>query len=188
MATLYTSRAFEAPSAKFARELRENARKKHGNGAKRNHVMGVVKDLTQIGVLRVVKAQALITAITAAATYTFYGSRPMFASLYGGLTVLLSSWWLANRLKIATAEMAKSAREADAAAQEDGEDSGGQAGRLADSGKTMGSLVLFAGLAQRLLFIGAAFAYGIGYLGLPPMPMIVTFALASVGNVFVGRD
>jgi len=127
---------------------------------------GFFSDLTKIGVLRVVQAQALLTAISGAATYFIYGSRPMFAAVYGGLVVIISSWWLANRLRQASEMLAK--------------------GEKAD--KTTGTLVLFAGLGQRLLFIGAAFAYGIGYLGLPPLPMIVTFALASAGNFFIGRS
>jgi len=123
-------------------------------------------DLTKIGVLRVVQAQVLLTAISGAATYFIYGSRPMFAAIYGGLVVIISSWWLANRLRRASEMLAQ--------------------GKKMD--KTTGTLVLFAGLGQRLLFIGAAFAYGIGYLGLPPLPMIVTFALASAGNFFIGRS
>jgi len=128
---------------------------------------GLLSDLSKIGVLRVVQAQAVITAISGAATYFIYGngSRPMFAALYGGLIVMISSWWLANRLRQASDMLAQ--------------------GKKAD--KTTGTLVLFAGLGQRLLFIGIAFAYGIGYLGLPPLPMIVTFALASAGNFFIGR-
>ena len=128
--------------------------------------MGFVKDLTQIGVLRVVRAQAVLTAISGAATYYIYGGRPMFAAVYGGLIVIISSWWLANRLRRATEMLAQDK----------------------EGNKTTGTLVLFAGLGQRLLFIGAAFAYGIGYLGLPPLPMIVTFALASAGNIFIGRS
>jgi len=126
---------------------------------------GFLSDLTKIGVLRVVKAQALLTAISGGVTYYMYGSRPMFAAVYGGLIVIISSWWLANRLRQAS-EMLAQKENAD---------------------KTTGTLVLFAGLGQRLLFIGAAFAYGIGYLGLPPLPMIATFALASAGNIFIGR-
>ena len=126
---------------------------------------GFLSDLTKIGVLRVVQAQALLTAISGAATYYIYGSRPMFAAVYGGLIVIISSWWLANRLRQASEMLAQ--------------------GEKAD--KTSVPVVLFAGLGQRLLFIGAAFAYGIGYLDLPPLPMIVTFALASAGNIFIGR-
>lgn len=141
--------------------------------------MGFANDLTQIGVTRVIQAQAVITAISGAVTYLIYGSQPMFAALFGGVTVIISSWWLANRLRHATDVLARSAHESGA-----GED---EKATISDRDKTMGTLILFAGLGQRLLFIGAAFAYGIGYLGLPPLPMIVTFALASAGNVFVGR-
>lgn len=127
---------------------------------------GFASDLKKIGVLRVVQAQVLLTAISGFATYFIYGSRPMFAAFYGGLIVIISSWWLANRLRQAS-EMLKQGEAAN---------------------KTTGTLVLFAGLGQRLLFMGAAFAYGIGYLGLPPLPMIVTFVLASAGNIFIGRS
>lgn len=131
--------------------------------------MGFASDLTQIGVIRIVAAQAALTAISGIAAYLFDGSRPMFAAVYGGFIVIISSWWMANRLRHATEVMAGS--------QESGK----------EGDKTSGTLILFAGLAQRLLFIGAAFAYGIGYLGLPPLPMIVTFAVASAGYIFVGR-
>jgi len=145
--------------------------------------MGFANDLTQIGVTRVVKAQAVITASSDAVTYLIYdGSRPMFAALFGGVVVIISSWWLANRLRHATEVMSKSA---ETFSHESGETGDGK--KMEDRDRTMGTLILFAGLGQRLLFIGAAFAYGIGYLGLPPLPMIVTFALASAGNVFVGR-
>jgi len=127
---------------------------------------GLLSDISKIGVLRVVQAQVVLTAISGTAFYLIYGSRPMFAAMYGGLVVIFSSWWLANRLRQAS-EMLVQGEKTD---------------------KTMGTLVLFAGLGQRLLFIGVAFGYGIGYLGLPPLPMIVTFALASAGNFFVGRS
>jgi ATP synthase protein I len=125
---------------------------------------GFVSDLKKIGVLRVVQVQVLLTAISGAATYYINGSRPMFAAVYGGLIVIISSWWLAHRLRQASDML-----------------------QGKEGSKTTGTLVLFAGLGQRLLFMGAAFAYGIGYLGLPPLPMIVTFALASAGNIFIGR-
>lgn len=141
--------------------------------------MGFAKDLAQIGVTRVVQAQAVITAISGAVTYLIYGQQPMFAAAYGGVTVIISSWWLANRLRRATEVLGKST--ANPGSEDDG------AAVVSDRDRTMGTLILFAGLGQRLLFIGAAFAYGIGYLGLPPLPMIVTFALASAGNIFVGR-
>ena len=144
--------------------------------------MGFANDLAQIGVTRVIQAQAAITAISGAVTYFIYGSRPMFAALFGGVVVIISSWWLANRLRHATEVMSKSA---ETFSHESGETGDGK--KMEDRDKTMGTLILFAGLGQRMLFIGAAFAYGIGYLGLPPLPMIVTFALASAGNVFVGR-
>lgn len=131
--------------------------------------MGFTNDLTKIGVFRIVTAQATLTAISGITAYLLDGRQPMFAALYGGFIVVISSWWMANRLRHATEVMVGSK----------------ETGKKGD--KTSGSLILFAGLAQRLLFIGAAFAYGIGYLELPPLPMIVTFAVASAGYIFVGR-
>lgn len=136
--------------------------------------MSFANDLTQIGVLRVVVAQVALTVISGLAAYIMFGNKPMLAAIYGGMIVIVSSWWMANRLLRAT-EIMMAPKEPEEPVVD------------ADSTMGMGSLILFAGLVQRLLFIGVAFAYGIGYIKLPALPMIVTFAVASIGYVFVGR-
>lgn len=126
-----------------------------------------VKDLAQIGVFRVVTAQFVLSLIAGAGAYYITGNWPAAVSaLYGGAIVLVSSWWMANRIRRASEAISQST----------------------DSGvSSYGAVMLYAGLFQRLIFIVVAFALGIGEFRLPALWMITGFAVAHAGYFFVGR-
>ena len=126
------------------------------------------KDLANIGVFRVVAAQCVLSLAAGAGAYYIYGDRSAaIAALYGGAIVIVSSWWMANRIRRASEAISQST----------------------DKGRSSyGAVVLYAGLFQRLIFIVIAFALGMGQLHLPAVPMIAGFAVAHAGYFFVGRQ
>lgn len=56
-----------------------------------------------------------------------------------------------------------------------------RAGEVGQADAQRGTLLLYLGAVERFVFVLVAVALGIGVLRLPPLPMIVGFAVAQLG-------
>jgi ATP synthase protein I len=100
-------------------------------------------------------AQGILILITAAAFLAYKGSASAAAAIYGGAIAMVIAALLGWRLQ----------RAADAAAE----------------AQLQGSMQLYWGAMERFLIVGVGFAVGIAVIKLPPLPMIVAFAVAQLG-------
>ncbi len=106
-------------------------------------------------VLRRLLAVQVLLTVAIAVVFAFARGWPAAgAALYGGAVAGVLSWWLGRRV---------------ARAVRAGQD--GNAIRTA----------LYVGELQRLVFVIAAFAFGLGVLRLAPAPLVVAFAVAQLG-------
>ena len=104
---------------------------------------------------------AIQTLLTVGATGFFYFYQGLLAgqaALYGGAIVLFNVW-MTNRRMRSAAEIAKIA-----------------------PGKEV--RVFYLAAVQRFVFTLAFFILGMGWLQLPPVPMLVAFAAAHLGYLF----
>jgi ATP synthase protein I len=110
------------------------------------------------------KILAVQLLLTAALGYTFYLYQGVLAAQsasYGGCMVMFNVWMTHRRLQYA-AELAKVA-----------------------PGKEV--KIFYLAAIQRFVFTVGFFILGMGWLGLPPIPLIVTFAIAHLGYLFNGQ-
>jgi ATP synthase protein I len=110
------------------------------------------------GVQRTLLAQGLLILITAGIFLAYKGPTSATAVIYGGAIAMLIAALLGWRLQ----------RAADAAGE-------------APEAQLQGSMQLYWGAMERFLIVGVGFAVGIAVIKLPPLPMIVAFAVAQLG-------
>jgi ATP synthase protein I len=107
------------------------------------------------GVSKMLAMQLLIVAGIGWGFYAFQGISAAQAALYGGCMVMFNVW-ITNRRLHQAAEVAKIA-----------------------PGKEI--RVFYFAAVQRFVFTISFFIIGMGLLHLPPIPMVVAFAIAHLG-------
>jgi F0F1-type ATP synthase assembly protein I len=110
---------------------------------------------SQEGIRRVLAAQAILAAVTAAVFAVFHSLAAALAALYGGAITLASSALLARSVT--------------------------RAATFAAASPGRGALVLYSGLAQRFLFAAVALAAGIAFYPRGALPALAGFAVAHLG-------
>lgn len=120
--------------------------------------MGYAAGNLEQGVQRVVLSQALLTLMVAAIFLITLGAFEAVSACYGGATTILSSWWLGRRVQ--------------------------RAGELALRDTKSGQLSLYGGAILRFVTVLVLLGLGIGLLKLPPIPLIIAFAVAQLGFLF----
>ncbi len=113
------------------------------------------------GASKMLAVQALLTAGVGLAFYVYQGQLAAQAALYGGGIVMFNVWMTNRRMQTA-AEIAKIA-----------------------PGKEVRIFYLAAVL--RFVFAIGFFILGMGWLKLPPVPMLIAFAVAHLGYLFNGQ-
>jgi len=117
--------------------------------------------LMRRGVRNILSIQVLLA--TVAALIVFGWQREMelaLAALYGGGIAIVNTLLLARRTS--------------------------RAAVLAEGNLKWSALTLYAGMLERLIFTGVAFAVGLGTLALPPVPLLAVFAGAQLAYVAGG--
>lgn len=102
--------------------------------------------------------QALLTTGVACFFFLYQGHLSAQAALYGGAIVMFNVWMTSRRMRTA-AEIAKIA-----------------------PGKEV--RVFYLAALQRFVFTLGFFILGMGLLELPPVPMLIAFAVAHLGYIF----
>ncbi|MEK8018620.1 MAG: ATP synthase subunit I [Candidatus Parabeggiatoa sp.] len=110
------------------------------------------------GASKMLAFQSLLVAAVAWAFYIYQGQFAAQAALYGGCIVMFNVWMTHRRLQ-AAAEIAKIAP--------------GQEVKI-----------FYLAAVQRFVFTLSFFILGMGWLGLPPVPLLVAFAIAHFGYLF----
>jgi ATP synthase protein I len=107
---------------------------------------------------KILAVQLLLTIIVAYVFYLYQGQLAAQSASYGGFIVMFNVWMTARRLQ-AAAKIAKVAP--------------GQEVKM-----------FYLAAMQRFIFTLSFFILGMGWLLLPPIPMLVAFAVAHLGYVF----
>jgi len=110
------------------------------------------------GLRNVVLAQLFLTAAAIIAAFLWRGQFAALSALYGGAIVVANSALLAWRVR-----------------------------RTAHLEGNSVALSMYMGAAQRFVFAAVAFALGIGWLKLDPLPMIAAFAIAQFGYAIAAK-
>lgn len=97
--------------------------------------------------------QAFLTVGVAFAYLIVAGSFPAQSALFGGSCGLMHTWLLGRRVRMATA-IAK-----------------------ASPGREV--IALYFGAVQRFALLLALFAFGMGWLGLTPLPLLIAFGVTQ---------
>jgi len=111
---------------------------------------------------KMLSTQALLSVGLAWIFYYSNGQVAAQSALYGGCIVMFNVW-ITNRRLQSAANIAKVA-----------------------PGKEV--LVFYIAAVQRFLFTLGFFILGMGWLELPPIPMVATFAIAHLGYLVSGND
>lgn len=116
------------------------------------------------GASKMLAVQSLLTAGIAWVFYYLYDSELLAAqaALYGGCMVMFNVWMTDRRMQ-AAAKIAKIA-----------------------PGKEV--MVFYIAAVQRFIFTLGFFILGIGWLELPPVPIVITFAVVHLGYLFNGQS
>jgi len=114
--------------------------------------MGYVDTLSR-DTRRVLYAQMLLTLLIAGGFGLANGLPEALAALYGGVTTLLITGWLARRIR--------------------------KAGQTATAGA--GLAVIYSGVVLRYAAVAVLIGAGIGLLKLAPQPLLVAFAVTQFG-------
>jgi len=114
------------------------------------------------GIRRILISQAVITAVVACGYAVYLGSFAAFSATYGGVVMLLSTWWMARSVR--------------------------RASLLAPRDPQGGSLALFGGMAQKYLFAIVALAVSLAVLKLNALALLVGFATTQAGFLFAGQE
>jgi ATP synthase protein I len=110
------------------------------------------------GASKMLAVQSLLIAAVAWAFYIYQGQFAAQAALYGGCIVMFNVFLTHRRLQ-AAAEIAKMA-----------------------PGKEV--KIFYLAAVQRFVFTLGFFIVGMGWIGLPPVPLLVAFAIAHIGYLF----
>lgn len=116
--------------------------------------------ITETGAHRIMTVQALLTSASGWFFYMYQDPLAGQSALYGGCMAIFNVWITHRRVLVAT-EVAKVA-----------------------PGKE--TTVLYIAAVQRFVFTLVFFIVGMGWLTLPPIPMLITFSVAQVGYFFGG--
>lgn len=115
----------------------------------------------QKSVIRVVIVQTLTTLLVASGAMIFYGQWPAIAAIFGGslavIVAALTAHWIYRAGEIAQAEPQRG----------------------------VGAFLSVAGKRMLLTIVGLAL--GLAVLKLPPVPLLVGFAMAYTGYLFASR-
>lgn len=115
----------------------------------------------ETGAPRIIMVQTLLSCAVAWFFYFYQSPLAGQAALYGGCMAIFNVWITQRRMQVAV-EIAK-----------------------VSPGKE--TTVLYIAAVQRFVFTLAFFMLGMGWLLLPPIPMLVAFSSAQVGYFFSGQ-
>ncbi len=121
-----------------------------------------ISEQADTGASKILAVQLLLTIGLGYAFYVYQGLLAAQAASYGGCMVMFNVWMTQRRLQTA-AELAKIA-----------------------PGKEV-AIFYFAAI-QRFVFTVGFFILGMGWLGLPPVPLLVAFATTHLGYLFNGQS
>lgn len=111
------------------------------------------------GASKMLAVQAMLISCVAWGFFAYQGQTAAQAAMYGGLIVMINVWMMNRRVR-AAAQLAQVA-----------------------NGKEI--RVLYVAAVQRFVLTLVWFILGMGWLSLPPIPMLIAFALAQTGY-FIG--
>ena len=114
------------------------------------------------GVSKILAVQLLLTVSLGYAFYFYQGLLAAQAASYGGCMLMFNVWMTQRRLQTA-AELAKIA-----------------------PGKEV--RIFYLAALQRFVYTIGFFILGMGWLGLPPIPILVAFTIAHFGYLFNGQS
>jgi ATP synthase protein I len=117
--------------------------------------------IIETGAHRIIAVQALLSSVIGWFFYIYQDQLAGQSALYGGCMAIFNVWITQRRVRIA-AEVAS-----------------------VSPGKE--TTVLYIAAVQRFSFTLAFFMVGMGWLELPPIPMLIAFSIAQVGYFFSGR-
>lgn len=116
----------------------------------------------ETGAQRMLAIQAVLISVIAWAFYFYQGQLAAQSALYGGCIVLFNVWMMDRRVRIAA--------------------------KMAEISPGREIQILYAAAIQRFIFTLILFGVGMGWLHLPPIPMLMTFAAAQLGYFFNKKD
>lgn len=116
----------------------------------------------ETGAQRMLTVQALLVSAVAWAFYFYQNQLAAQAALYGGCIVLFNVWMMDRRVRIAA--------------------------KIAEINPGKEVRVLYAAAIQRFILTLVFFGLGMGWLHLPPIPMLIAFAIAQLGYLFKKKD
>ncbi len=117
--------------------------------------------IVNTGATQMLTIQSLLVASVAIYFYIYQGVLAAQAALYGGSIVMFNVWMMNRRIQSAI-ELAKVAP--------------GQEVK-----------VLYLAAVQRFIFTLVFLGFGMGGFQLPPIPLLVAFAVTQLGYLFNGR-
>lgn len=113
------------------------------------------------GASKILAAQSLLTAGVAWAFDFYQGLLAAQAALYGGCIVIFNVWIMNRRMRAAA--------------------------KIAQIAPGQEVKVFYIAAVQKFVFTLGFFILGMGLLDLPPIPMLVAFALVQMGYFFNGQ-
>ncbi len=113
------------------------------------------------GATKMLAMQSLFVLVITGFFYAYQGPLAAQSALYGGSIVMLNVWMMNRRVQAAI-ELAKVAPGTEVR-------------------------ILYLAAIQRFILTLILLGLGMGGLQLPPLPMVVSFAIAQFGYLFTGR-
>ena len=126
-----------------------------------NDSIPTVPIVVETGAQKTLAIQALLVAGVAWSFYAFQGETAAQAALYGGCIVIVNVWLMNGWVQL-----------------------GVKAANFAPGREVV---VLYLAALQRFIVTLVGFIVGMGWLALPPIPMLIAFAIAQLGYLFNGR-
>lgn len=105
----------------------------------------------------VLPIQALLVSFCVLGFGIGMGESALWSAAYGGAVAIVTSWLLGRRVN--------------------------RASELAETDPARSAYALYFGAVQRFVFVLIALGLGLGLLKLPPLPLLVSFAVAQLGYV-----
>ncbi len=115
----------------------------------------------ETGAAKILAVQSLLTAGLAWAFYYYQGLLAAQAALYGGCIVIFNVWIMNRRMQAAA--------------------------KIAQIAPGQEVKVFYIAAVQKFVFTLGFFILGMGLVGLPPIPMLVAFAIVQIGYFFNGQ-
>ena len=117
-------------------------------------------NMPDTGASKMLSIQAILISCVAWAFYAYQGQLAAQSAFFGGMIVMINVWMMNRRVRVAT--------------------------QLAEVANGREIRVLYVAAIQRFILTLAWFMLGMGWLSLPPIPMLIAFALAQLGYVSGG--